>query len=195
MPVRPAPRRFFNSGTAFILAFVLVFVAGWFIYRPYIPPAWLHDLGAEIALRAAADPNAPPPKDIREATPRGLADSPYICVAKVVSQPWDRLVIVAAGKDVRANPTLAGARWPTRSLESVSDQMARDNRYQLIVLLQGDSVIDAQLFYTFWGTLDAIARPEGFAPAEAIFTAASRGGIYVLAHAGDAPPGACPPSM
>ncbi len=187
----PARRRFASTGTALVVGFVLLFVFGWFVYRPYIPPAWLRDFAADIAFRAAADPDPPPPTDTRQATPRGLADSPYICVAKVVDEPWDRFVAVAGGQDVRSHPILSGARWLSFSHEDLAAQMARDNRYQLLVLLKDNAVLDAQLFYTFWGTLDGIARPEGFTPDEAIFTAASKGGIYVVTHAADAPADAC----
>ncbi|MSO73489.1 MAG: hypothetical protein EXQ84_07820 [Rhodospirillaceae bacterium] len=186
-----ARRRLVSSGTAMVLGLGLVFGVGWFLYRPYIPPGWLRDFGADIALRAAADPDPPPPTDTRQVTPRGLADSPYICVAKVVHEPWDRLVVVAAGQEVRAHPILSGARWPSAGLENLAAQMARDDRYQLLVLLKDNAVLDAQLFYTFWGILEGIARPEGYTREEAIFTAASKGGIYVVTQAADVPADAC----
>ena len=187
----PARKRLFSTGTALVLGLGLVFAIGWFVYRPLIPPVWLHDFAADIALRAAVDPEAPPPEDTRQATPRGLADSPYICVAKVVRVPWDRLVAVAAGQDVRAHPILSKSRWAGKDFENISAQMARDNRYQLLVLLKDDSVVDAQLFYTFWGSLEGVSRPEGFRPEEAIFTASSKAGLYVIALAVDAPENAC----
>ncbi len=184
-------RKLFSSGSLLIVGFGVFLVAGWFLYLPYIPPAWLHDLGADIALRAAADPDAPLPRDTREASPRGLADSPYICVAKVVRQSWDRVVIVAAGQDPRGVAALNEAKWPTKGLDDWAAEMVKDQRYQLIVLLKGDSVIDAQVYYTFWGDLGAIARPEGYTPEQAVFTAASKDGLYVVTPAADVPPDVC----
>ena len=188
VPPRKAPLR---TGSLLVIAFVLVFVAGWFVYRPFIPPVWLHDLAADIALRAAADPNARLPEDSRQASPRGLADSPYICAAKVIHEPWDRLIIVGGNQNPRDNPLLADARWPKNNFADLSAEMARDARYQLVVLLKDNTVDDAQFFFTFWGDLKALARPEGFTPAEAIFTAESKDGVYVVQQPADIPADAC----
>ena len=189
----PPPRKLFASGSLLIVGFGIFLVGGWFLYRSYIPPLWLHDFGADIALRAEADPNAALPHDTREASPRGLADSPYICVANVVREPWDRFVAVASGQDPRKVPLLSAAKWSGDALDVWAKEMANDKRFQLIVLLKDNGVVDAQIFYTFWATLDGIARPEGYAPAEAIFTAASKDSVYVVTQAVDVPPDACRP--
>jgi hypothetical protein len=180
-----------RTGTRVVLGLGLFILIGWFAYRPYIPPAWLHDLSADIALRAEADPNPPLPEDSRQETPRGLADKPYICVANVVEGPWDRIFAVTAKQDLRSHPVLAEAVWPERSLEDTAAELARDERYQVFVLVKDNTVMDAQLFYTFWGKLDDIARPEGYGRDEAVFTAASRGGVYLLSPAVDVPADAC----
>ncbi len=188
----PGPkRRFFSTGTAVVLGLGLVLLLGWFAYQPMIPPVWLHDLAADIALRAAADPDAPLPRDSREASPRGLADSPYICVAKIVQKPWDHIVAVTSDEDLRAHPVLTAATWPKNNLEAVITEMARDDRYQILVLLKDNTVIDAEMFYTFWADLESVARPEGYTPEQAIFTAASKNGVYVVSAADDAPPESC----
>lgn len=187
-----APRRpFISSGTLVILSIGMVLLIGWFAYQPYIPPMWLHDLSADIALRAEADPNPALPEDARQASPRGLADSPYICVAKVVHKSWDHIYAVTPGQDLRSHPALSAAVWPKKDLDATVAEMARDKRYQLLVLTKDNTVVDAQLFYTFWGNLDAIARPEGFSSAEAIFTAASQNGVYVVTPAADPPTDVC----
>ena len=184
-------RRFFSTGTAVVLGIGLVLLVGWFAYQPMIPPVWLHDFAADIALRAAEDPNAALPEDARQASPRGLADSPYICAAKIIQKPWDRLVAVTSDEDLRSHPILTAAIWPKKDLESVAAEMARDSRYQLLVLLKDNTVVDAQLFFTFWANLEGVARPEGYTPEQAIFTADSKNGVYVLSEANDAPPDAC----
>lgn len=187
----PSPRKLFSSGSLLIIGFGVFLVGGWYAYRQFIPPVWLHDFGADIALRAEADPNAALPEDSRQSSPRGLANSPYICVAKIVPQPWDRLIAVAASQDPRAVPALSQAKWSEGALEDLATRMSKDPRYQLLVLLKGGTVVDAQMFYIFWATLDGIARPEGFTPEQAIFTAASKDSVYVLTQAVDAPPDAC----
>jgi len=184
-------RRFISTGTLLVIGLGLVLLVGWFGYKPMIPPVWLHALAADIALRAAADPNAPLPEDSRQATPRGLADSPYICVAKLVTQPWDRIVVVTANQDLRSHPVLTTAKWAGDGMDDVAAKLATDKRYQLFVLLKDNAVIDAQLFYTFWADLEGVARPDGFTPAEAVFTAASKGGVYVVSLAENAPRDAC----
>ena len=185
-PVWRAP-----SGTAFVLGFIAVFVAGWFAYRTTIPPTWLRDFGSEIAFRATPDPLAPPPNDTRQATPRGLARNPYICLAHVIHLPWDRFVAVTERDGLLRHPVLSQVKWPRQSLEDMAQRLSGDARYQLVVLLQGDRVVGAHLFYTFWAELDAISRPEGFSREEAVFTAVVKGGTYVLAPITDAPADAC----
>lgn len=188
---RTSKRRFFSTGTALVLGLGLVFFIGWFAYQPMIPATWLHDLAADIALRAPADPNAPAPEDSRQASPRGLAASPYICMAKIIHVPWDRIVAVTTDENLRAHPVLTAAIWPKNNLAAVAAEMARDPRYQLLVLLKDKAIVDTQMFFTFWANLEGIARPEGFTPEEAIFTAASKDGTYVVTQAVDAPSDAC----
>ncbi len=180
-----------RAGTLVVLGLFAVLAVGWFWYRPHIPPAWLHALASDIALRATTDPNAPAPEDMRQATPRNLADSPYICPAKVIALPWDKMIVVAKAEGLIANPVLGRATWPQNDFEAKAAQLARDNRYQLIVLLKDNAVVDAQLFYTFWADLNGIARPEGFTRDEAIFTADSKSGVYVVSAAVDKPPETC----
>ncbi len=180
-----------RTGTLLVLGFGFVLIAGWFLYKPYIPAVWMHDFAQDIALRAAIDPNAKLPEDARQASPRGLADSPYICVTKTVRLPWDRLVVVGSGGDLGADLVLSGAVWPKDNMNALAAELKRDARYQLVVLLKDNTVVDAQLFFTFWGDLHALARLGGFSRAQAIFTATSKDGIYVVSVAQDVPPDAC----
>ncbi len=184
-------RRFFSTGTAVVVGIATVLLVGWFFYRPMIPPVWLHDFAADIALRAAVDSNAPLPADAREATPTGLADSPYICAAKIIQKPWDRFVAVTSDENLRSHPVLTSAIWPKNDLDAVAAEMARDDRYQLLVLLKDNTVVDAQIFFTFWANLEGVARPEGYTPEQAIFVSSTKNGVYVLNEAEDAPPDAC----
>lgn len=180
-----------NTGKFVVLGFAAVFLIGGYFYQRYIPPAWLHAFGADIALRATADPNAPVPEDSRQATPRGLADSPYICVAKTVTEPWDRMVVVTSREALRENALLTAAQWPEDNRDALAKEMADDARYQLIVLLKDNAVSEAEFFYTFWADLKALNRPEGFTRDEAVFTAASQNQLYVVTPAADAPADAC----
>ncbi|MFN0000440.1 MAG: hypothetical protein ACKVP1_16210 [Burkholderiaceae bacterium] len=180
-----------NTGKFVIIGFAIFLLVGGYYYQRFIPPAWLHDFGADIALRAAADPNAPVPEDSRQASPRGLADSPYICVSKIVQVPWDHMIVATSGDALRTNAVLAAAAWPDESVEAFAAKMAQDPRFQLIVLLKGNTVSAAEFFYTFWADLKEIARPEGFTRDEAVFTSASQNGVYVVAPAADAPANAC----
>ncbi len=179
------------SGTALVLGLIVVFVAGWFAYRTTIPPTWLRQFASEIAFRATPDPFAPPPADVRQATPRGLAKAPYICLANVIDLPWDRFVAVTERANLLRHPVLSLAKWPRQSLEDVALQLGRDARYQFVVLLQGDTVIAVHLFYTFWAELDAISRAEGFSREEAVFTAAVQRGTYVLSPVMERPADVC----
>ncbi len=181
-----------KSGTVLIIGLVTIFVVGWFIYRAAIPPTWLRDFGAEIALRATPDPAAPLPEDSRQETPRGLAPHPYICVANVVKDPaWDKLVFISTDLPLRDQPILAQATWPKGLFERFAGELERDNRYQLVALVKDNVVVDAQLFYTFWAQLDAVVRPEGYSPANAVFVAEVKNGTYVLLPAPDAPANIC----
>ena len=192
MSVEIAPRRrFISTGSLLVIGLGLAILLGWFGYKPMIPPAWLHDLAAEIAFRAAQEPNAPAPEDMRQASPAVVAESPYICVAKIVTQPWDRIVIATSKQGFGAHPILAAATWPLNNRDDVGASLARDERYQLVVLLKDNAVIDAQLFYTFWADLNGVARPQGYSPAEAVFTAASKDRVYIVTQAENPPPDAC----
>jgi hypothetical protein len=189
--VNPPPAKRLRSGSLLVLGLIAVFAVGWFVYRVTIPPAWLRDFGSEIALRATPDPNAGPPEDARMETPRGLADHPYICAANAIHVPWDRLVFVESGQELRTQPALADAKWPPGLLDRFADELKRDERYQLVALVKDNAVVDAQLFYTFWAKLDAVATDDGYSPASAIFTAAVKDGTYILSPAPDAPADAC----
>jgi hypothetical protein len=102
--------------------------------------------------------------------------------------------VVPSGADARKQAVLAGAVWPADiALDRYAEKLLRDQRYQGLVLLQGDHVVAAELFFTFWADLSALARPEGFTPADAIFTAKVANGTYVLAVATDVPPDICAP--
>ena len=186
----PWPR--LPNGTLLIVGLVVVLVAGWFFYRTTIPAAWLRDFGAAIALHASAD-NAPTPEDTRQATPRGTSSSPYICVARAIRLDWDRMVVLTPS--AHDAPVLAGADWSQldakHSLDQLERELTRDPRYQAIVLLKDNHVIAAELFYTFWADLSALARPDGFGRDDAVFTAKVQNGTYVLAIPADIPADAC----
>jgi hypothetical protein len=182
-----------SNGTWAVLTFVAVFVFGWLVYRDGIPPTWLRDFAAEIALRATADPNAPLPEDSRQVTPRGLADTPYICAANVIPLTWDKFVVVTNADEARAQPALVSAQWSGmwRSIEDLATELAHDKRYQAIILLKDGKVVGDELFFTFWADLRGIVRPEGYGPADAIFVAAVKDGSYVLSIPDEIPPTAC----
>src|SRR5436190_3142033 len=97
-----------RSGTVLVLGLGAIMAVGWFSYRLFVPPRWLHDLAGDIAYRATPDPNAPAPRDTREARPPAQPDHPYICVARLVRFPWDRMVVVPSRGDPRAEPALQG---------------------------------------------------------------------------------------
>ncbi len=190
----PPANRKLSNGTWAVLTFIAVFVFGWLVYRQGIPPVWLRDFAADIALRATPDPDAPLPEDSRQATPRGLATSPYICAAGVIPVAWDKLVVVTTADEARMNAMLSNASW-TGAWDSAGDlanELARDARYQAVVLLKDGKVQAAELFFTFWADLKPLARAEGFAPNEAIFVAEVKKGAYVLNIPAEIPPNACP---
>ncbi|MSO97889.1 MAG: hypothetical protein EXR11_06690 [Rhodospirillaceae bacterium] len=183
-----------RSGKAVVFVITAVLVFGSYFYEKTVPPAWLRAFAADMALRAAADPNPPLPEDTRQASPRGLADNSLICMVNAMSWPWDRVVFVthAQGKSLSTHPVLATAKWTNSTLADTQTLLSADDRYQLIVLLQGNAVLDSQIFYTFWADLSALAQPEGFGRENAIFTAESRGGRYVMATAMNATLDTCP---
>lgn len=185
------PRRSLNSGTVFVLGLAACMFVGWLLYQPYLPVAWLHDFSGEIAARAAADPTPPEPEDVRQTQRRVTPSHPYICATDFIRLAWDRMVVVTAAEDILTHPLLAEAAWGRLSRDDMAAQMKSDKRYQLIVLLRDGAVVDAQLFFTFWGDLTALARPEGFGRAEAVFTAYSNDGIYFVAPAANVPGGVC----
>ena len=182
-----------KSGTFLVLGLLVIFGGGWFIYRAAIPPTWLRDFGSEIAMRAKPDPNAPPPEDTRQVTPRVVIPHPYICFANVVKDPaWTKLVFVSTEQALKDQPVLAQATWPRGLFEKFADELERDPRYQLVALVNGNTVVDAQLFYTFWAKLDQVIKPEGYTPENAIFLAEVKDGTYVLLPAPeDAPANIC----
>jgi hypothetical protein len=175
------------SGKIAVFAMAAMLAAVLLAYRYTLPEPWLRAFAEDIAIRAESDPNPPPPEDTRQAQRREPVDNRLICLARTARQPWDRVVIVtgAAGLGAIAELTPEQRRESEVLLQS-------DRRYQLIVLVREGAVVDRQLFFTFWGDLSALDRPTGFAPGEAIFTAASRGGRYILAPAAGASLSDCP---
>lgn len=191
---QPETRQRLSNGTWAVVTFIAVFVFGWLVYRQGIPPAWLRDFAAEIALLAEADPEAPLPEDTRQATPRGLAESPYICAANVIPLSWDKLLVATTADEARTNADLGSASWTGNwsSAGDLANELARDSRYQAVVLLKDGKVQAAELFFTFWADLKGLARPEGFTPNQAVFVAAVKKGTYVLTTPAEIPPDACP---
>ncbi len=180
-----------HSGKILILVLAAVLVGGGYFYSRLIPPAWMHNFVADIALRGTPDPNAPPPTDTRQATPRGKADHPYICLANLVPFAWDKVVFLSADKDPRTAEVLQGVTWPGNDLDREAKLMAKDDRYQLIVLVKGKQVIADEPFFTFWADLSQLNQPEGYTPETAVFTAIVKGGRYVLTPVAPPFPPAC----
>ncbi len=190
----PTRAWYMRSGSLTIIGVATVLLVGWFAYQPYIPPIWLHDLAADIAFRATADSKVDVPEDFRQSTPRGQAESPYICVANTVHIPWDHMYVVTSAQDLRAHPALAQVTWPHHNFADMADELKRDKRYQLLVMVKDNTVTDAQLFYTFWGDLSALAQPEGFNRENAVFAAASKDKLYIVSPAENPPADVCRPT-
>jgi hypothetical protein len=186
---KPATR--VRSGTVFVIALGLCGALGWVLYQPYLPKEWLHDFAGEIAIRATPDPTPPEAEDVRQVQRRETPAHRFICAADVIRLAWDRMVVLTADQDLATHPRLADANWGRLARDEIAARLGSDSRYQFIVLMQGAAVVDAQLFFTFWGDLGALARPDGFGRAEAVFTAHSDDGIYHLAPAGQVPEGTC----
>ncbi len=174
-----------KSGTVLVLGLAAIIGFGWFSYRAFVPPQWLHDFAGDISYRSAPDPDAPPPRDTREAKPVVRAPHPYICVAKLVPFAWDRMVIVPSQGDPRV--AMGGAEWSSSKGDDLAARMAKDPRYQLVAFIADNRVVADALFYTFWGDLSGIARAEGYAPDVAAFTAVVKDGTHVLSLAAPFP--------
>jgi len=180
-----------RNGTILVLALLAILAGGWTLYRHYIPATWLRNFAADIALRAAPDPNAAPPRDTREATPRGLTDQPYICLRKLVPFAWDRFVVVPSGGDPRTAAALLDMQWSDDAAIDMARHMAADPRYQMVALIKDKHVIAHEYFFTFWGDLSALGREDGFGPETAVFTSAVKEGHYVLTPVSEPFPAAC----
>ena len=185
------PRRLSGKLAVLALAVALAFVLGGYLFT--LPAPWLRTFGAEIAYRAEADPNPPIPEDSRQELRREAVDNRLICMANITSWPWDTMVVVPSGQTLTTHAVLGEAVWRDGDLTKTDALLAADDRYQLIVFLNGTVVVDHQLFFTFWGDLSALARAEGYGPATAIFTAASRGGRYIVHPAEGVVAADCPP--
>ncbi len=170
-----------TSGTVLVIGLAAIMGLGWFSYRAFVPPQWLHDLAGDISYRSAPDPDAAPPRDTREAKPVVMPPHPYICVAKLVPFAWDRMVIVPSQADPRA--AMGGAAWDSSKADDLAVRMAKDPRYQLVAFIKDNRVVADALFYTFWGDLGGIARAEGYSPDTAAFTAVVKDGTHMLALA------------
>ena len=173
-------RTWLKSGTVLVIVMFVCIGAGWFLYRQLIPQAWLHALAADIALRGTPDPNARPPRDARQATPRDSADHSYICLAKIIPFSWDKFVVVPSGGDPRTVVGLENAVWQDDKTADYASRMAKDPQYQLIIFLDQGRVVAEAPFFTFWGDLSALNLPSGFTQASAVFTSAVKDGHYVL---------------
>jgi hypothetical protein len=176
-------RAWLKSGTMLVVGLGAIFAFGWVLYEAFIPPRWLHDFAGDIAYRAAPDPNAPPPRDSREAKPFVQPPHPYICAAKIIPFAWDRMVVVPSSGDPRIVSGLEGVDWSKAKAEEMAARMEKDPRYQLILFVKDNKVVADAIFFTFWGNLAAIARPEGLTPDTAAFTAVVKEGTHVLSVA------------
>ena len=186
-----APRRNYGGRIAVLgMAAALAFIGVGYIYT--LPARWLRAFAEDIAARAALDPNPPLPEDTRQASNRGPADNPLICMTRLPIKPWDSMVVVTSAQKIAEHPVLGPAQWDADDRAATEKLLPSDSRYQMIVLLKDRAIVAHELFYTFWGDLSALTRPEGFTRDTAIFTAAGRGGIYVLQVADGAVAADCP---
>ncbi|MBM3514252.1 MAG: hypothetical protein FJX59_11135 [Alphaproteobacteria bacterium] len=184
-------RRYTGRIAVIALAVMLGFVVLGYLFT--LPATWLRSFGAEIAYRAEADPNPPLPDDTRQTLRREDVANRLICMASIPSFDWDKMIVVPSGQSLAAHPVLGAVTWAAGDLADTDQLLNRDDRYQLIALVSEGAVVAHELFYTFWGDLSALARPEGFTRSDAIFKAASRGGRYLLSVADGASPSECPP--
>jgi len=171
------------------LLLILTVVAGGLYYQ-FVPAPWLRNLAEDIVLRAAISEGQTvgtfSPLSGRE-SPR----SPNICLSKFTPFAWDRFYVVAPFTDLQSHPSLGQFNWPVDDLDTLSKRLLNDSRYQLLVFVQQDRVVEYQHYFTLWGDLSALMRTEGFGPESAIFTALSKENQYVLMPS-DKPPESCP---
>lgn len=189
MTASDAPRRLPGKIAIAALGIGIAAVLAGYLFT--LPEPWLRSFGAEIAYRAEADPNPPLPEDSRQELRREPVENRLICMANIISRPWDAMVVVQSGQALGAHAVLGSVQWPGR--DDAERLLNDDDRYQMIVLLDRGAVIDHQLFYTFWGDLSALAQRPSFSAETAIFSAQSRGGRYSLSIAAGASLSDCPP--
>lgn len=179
------------SGSLLVIGFFVFLLVGWIFYQQTLPPSWLYNFSEAVALRASPDPSPSEPEDFRQVSPRTEIDNPYICVGDVLKLDWDQLFVVMPEYNLRIHPILSKVNWPDLPLSYYADLLGRDDRYQLMVLVGDNKILDAQLYFTFWGDLSSLARLEGFSRREAVFTAASLEGIYIVSPALDVSTSVC----
>ena len=182
--------KFLRQGRVLIsIIFVATGIAVWLAYSATMAPRWIRDFGLDIAARATIVSTTSETTVFSTMQGRPEPDSPYICMKHSAPFTWDRVYFVqSGGKNL---DVLRNLDWGGASPEELRQQMSQDDRYQLIVFVQGGRVIQQGYYFTLWADLTALGRVEGFSPQEAIFLADSDGEIYTLTIAENTPPNAC----
>ena len=173
------------------LAFGVAGAAVWFAYDVMMAPRWMRAFAEELASRATVVSTSAPDTAFSTMKGREDPDSPFICISELTDFDWDRLYVVQSGGPVQ--PALEAMSWARDSARTMNARLARDPRYQLIVFTRGGEVTAFDYYFTMWGDLSAVARPQGFDPMSAVFVAESNGGSYTVLQADVDADTACAP--
>ncbi len=182
--------RSWRKGQVWITATaVLTAVAGWFVYDALMAPRWMRAFGLDVAARATIVSSLSNNIAFSSLKDRPDPDSPYICMSKSATFPWQRVYIVPSGGTIPENLTLIP--WPDEDVDLHQSRLNSDDRYQLIVFVDDDQVVEYGYYFTIWADLSALGHTNGFARDEAVFSAESNGEIYRLQFVEEAPYDVC----
>ena len=148
-------------------------------YSQFVPASWLRNFAEDIVLRAVI-PEGQAVGAFSPLSGRESPASPHICLAKLTPFSWDRFYVVAPFTDLRSHPSLGQLNWPVDDLDVLSRRVLDDSRYQLLVFVHQNRVVEYEHYFTLWGDLSALMRTEGFGPESAVFTAMTNRDKYIL---------------
>jgi len=152
------------------------------MYKAVLGPDWVRSLAREITMRAELSSEQVNNGIVFSALKdRPNPEMPFICMNRVATFSWDTVYFIKSGKSLSS--FLKKINWTDIDKKKYIDRMNRDNRYQLIVFVLENKVVDHAFYFTLWADVSGLDRSQGYQKNQAVFTAESNGYTFSLGHA------------
>ena len=179
-----------RSRILIITFFILVFSMILLMYKVVLGPVWVRSLAKEITMRAELSSDQINNGIVFSVMKdRPEPEMPFICMNRVANFSWDKVYFIGSVNSL--DSFFSKIDWTNIDKKKYIDRLTRDDRYQLIVFVSENKVVDHAFYFTLWADVSDLDRPQGYEKNQSVFTAESNGYSFRLAHAESDDFGSC----